>query len=108
MEAAPPAAAIETVDGETANVHGAGCSEIVKVSPLTAMAPVLGETTELAATENWKAPSPCPFVVPDNEIHEAPETADQVQSRSVLTDTVPVPPDGGNAAGARPGVSCRA
>jgi len=72
---------------------------MVKASPLTPIAPVLGDTTEFAATENWKDPSPCPCVVPDNEIHGAPAVADQVQSRSVLTDTVPLPPDAGNAVG---------
>jgi hypothetical protein len=63
------------------------------------MVPVRGETTELAATENWNAPFPWPFVVPDNEIHAASADADQVQSRSVETDTVPLPPDGGNDVG---------
>ncbi len=63
------------------------------------MAPVLAEATELAATANGKLPLPCPFVLPDKEIHEAAAEAAQVQSRSVFTVTVPLPPDAGNEAG---------
>ncbi len=95
----PPEAPTDTVAGVTANEHGAACCETAKFCPLTAMVPFLAETAELAATENWNVPSPWPLVVPESVIHAVPGDADHVQSRVVLTDTLPPPPDAGTEAG---------
>jgi hypothetical protein len=56
-----------------------------------------GEGTRFAETENWTVPSPCPLVVAMLTQLESAETV-QVQSRVVLTPSVPLPPVEGNGA----------
>jgi hypothetical protein len=46
----------------------------------------------LAATVNVNDPVPCPLGELPSASQPAPEDADQVQSRSVVTDTDPFPP----------------
>ncbi len=97
--ALPPADAAEIAEGETENVHGAACSETLKFCPLTEMFALRAVDAALAATENGKLPSPCPLVEPESAIHDAPEAAVHVQSRSVVTVRVPLPPEGGKLEG---------
>jgi hypothetical protein len=59
-----------------------------------------GVTLRLGATENGKAALPCPLVAPESVIHAAPGVAVHWQSRSVVTCTLPLPPEVGKFPGA--------
>ncbi len=52
-----------------------------------------------AATPKFTVPLPCPLPELSSEIQDAETVVDHVQSRSVVTVTVPVPPDGPKDAG---------
>jgi hypothetical protein len=103
--ALPPADAAEMAAGETENEQGAACSETLTFTPLTEMFALRAVTAALAATENGKLPLPCPLVEPESAIQDAPGVAVHVQSRSVVTVTVPLPPEGGKLEGVPAGVT---
>lgn len=98
--AAPPADATFSAVGDTANWHGAGCSEMANFWPFTSMVAERAATSALAATVNGNDPLPCPLGVPVSATHDALAVADHVQSRSVVTETLPLPPAAGKLAGA--------
>lgn len=62
------------------------------------MTPLRDTGSVFAETRNPTLPSPWPFAFDVSAIHEACEAAFHVQSRSIVTDTLPVPPAAANLA----------
>ncbi len=89
----PPADATLRAAGETTYWQGAGCSEMETFCPFTSIVPLRAAASPLADTMKSNDPLPCPLADPPSVTHDTPAVADHVQSRVVVTETLPVPPD---------------
>ncbi len=87
-----PDAETVALAGETLNRHGAASCDTAMGEPLTSMAPCRGEGCALGSTRYETVPLPCPDADEVIAIQLASLAAAHVQSRVVVTSSVPDAP----------------
>jgi hypothetical protein len=92
---APPSADTAALDGEKANLHGAGSCATVISTVLIVIVARRDAGCALASTRYDSAPSPWPLVGGSSATQPAEAEAAHVQSRVVETVICPVPPAAG-------------
>jgi hypothetical protein len=94
-EMPPPDADTDEVAGVTVNLHGAASCVIVSWVPLTSSVPRRTAGAAFPSTRYETVPLPWPVAVDVRAIQFTPLVASQVQSRVVVTDSVPFAPAAG-------------
>jgi len=97
-ETAPPDADTDEIGGDTVKRQGAASCATATWEPLTSRVPFRDAGTPFGSTRYATVPLPCPLAAEVREIQFTSLDASHVQSRVVVTVSVPLTPAAGAVA----------